>query len=215
MSGIKPTFTTGSRVRIKLNGKTVAHAQGLSMGFSVMVEPVRVMGEYGAISAVVSGYSGVQGSLQIISLMPKQARDALQSLVNADKVNIGELSAAGVVTPDLTLQNGDGSRGQVLSADYITNPLDEAKYHLDPERVLLSQSFDIQIYMRYADSTGKYKEFLQWEIKDCRLSGRSVSINSGSPVGQDFQYKGLLLTHAARPDGLREQMDLPRDTNSI
>lgn len=216
MTGKAPTFTSGARVRVRINGKTVAHAVGVNVGFSVQVDPTYVMGEYGPIGSEVVGYSGVQGSIQILQVAPATMRQAATTIVSE------------LVSNDTTMPNGTAPA--IPNQEYRTAAqstktaiqdgssllsTENLALHLDPARVLLSRTFDLEFWLKVVDTTGKIVEVKQMTVQDARLTSRSASVAQGQVVGQQFDFMGILLLNpratAAGSNPLTEQTDSARD----
>ena len=204
--GIKPLFASAPRVAIKVADVTIAYGIGVNLNVSVDVRPVMVLGSYmpSAYEPVMFGV--VNGSIQIVKQLTdtyqkaiaiaaaaqavKDASEKLESLVQSDKTTPAQLTKARVFLAS-ALQDQASLVAQTDNnilrlADASKNLLEN---HLDPLRVLLSQTFDLEITL--AQEVGL--NLPMFTIKDCRLSGRSVNVAMGQLTNEAFTYQGLLV----------------------
>lgn len=205
--GIKTLFSSAPRMVIRIGNEPVAFAVGLSCSVDVQQQPVQVIGAYNTIAYEPVAYGGVAGELQIMPLVPRESRTT--RLQNAQAL------ANQSVTVDKTQDRfadtvyGTGT-SQTTSEPGSGTPMarEGLWLHLDPSRVLLSSSFDIDIYMVYADETGNKTQFLWATLSKCRITSRSVRSSVQSVMDESYSYQGLLYVNQARPNGLRELPDL-------
>lgn len=186
MSGIKPLFTSAPRIKIKLNGQDIAFAVGLSTNISVELRPVQVLGKFGAVSIEPTMYNIVSGTMQIVKLN------------NKDAINPAITGVAGANLKKSLTTDGNGNEVPSSLADAVSEESSNsiASYsniltHLDPTKVLVSESFDIQIYMKVPDSTGELIELPWFSIYDVRLASRNTNISMGQLVNEPVNFQGL------------------------
>jgi len=180
MSGIKPLFTSAPRLRLTINGTPIAFAIGFSLNVGVNFVPVMEIGSYGPVALEPVSYAGVTGSIQIQKLISSPTK-----------------AARGVQDPtsNPSFNSSDAQVGSPVAGNNSILSIENLALHLDPEKVILSSTFDIDVYMKYTDSndtTTKIKEFLYLQLKDCRLNARSAGIAAGSLVGEAVNFNGLL-----------------------
>ena len=218
MSDILPLFASAPRMVIYVNNRPIAYAIGLSVASSWAVETVQVLGEFMAQSIEPLYMPPVSGTFSIIELLTPQAQTNMKAAAN---VKGTATNPAGTYT-DLhkkgtnfasSLDNTTGTGNSALNNSSLYR-------HLDPATVLISQSFDLAIYMKVpavtmgADGIVNYtdpknrdvqEEFMY--IKECRLTSKSVSISPGSLVNVPLEFQGLLIQNAALSENAREQLD--------
>ena len=221
--GIAPLFTTAPRVKIKIGGNSIAFAIGMNINVSVAVQPVQVIGKFGPISLEPTMYNIVTGTMQIIRLISTQDMANVSALLQ-------KASAAGVLDeqaiPPTAAVNSEGEQvQQVKDATTIigdsNNPIAQNALirHMDPRSVLLSTTFDMQLYMRIPDATiaavktamttgdvapgalnlndpksPVLKEVAWMTIQDCRITSRNINISVGQLVNEPVSFQGLMLT---------------------
>jgi hypothetical protein len=91
-------------------------------------------------------------------------------------------------------------------------------HHLNPETILISQTFDIDIYLKapkftidsngYAtDYQGVDTEVSFLTIKDCRINGMNGTIAPGQLLEEPLSFMGLLAVNTALAEADREGFD--------
>jgi hypothetical protein len=207
MAGKKPLFVSAPRLVLGMrdsDGKfhKLAFAIGLSLNVSVDVAPVRCLGDFSPVSYEPLMYQPVTGTFQIIRLQAKKLKDlrvaAAKALYEKSKIISATNMAASV--PDV--DNGITQQGMLAA-------------HLDPSKVLASESFDIEIYLnvngyghavqevtvsnlnetdptKKAADTSATKLINFMKIIDCRLTSRNINIAQGQLVNEPLNFMGLL-----------------------
>lgn len=185
MSGIKPLFASAPRLKLKLNGQDIAFAVGLSVNISIELRPVQVIGKFGAVSIEPTMYNIVSGTMQIVKLNNKDAIDpAISAVAGATLNKSATEDATGAVITSLDDAVSDESSNSIASYSNILT-------HLDPTKVLVSETFDIQIYMKVPDETGELIELPWFSIYDVRLASRNANISMGQLVNEPVNFQGL------------------------
>ena len=178
---LRPLFSSAPRIKIRANSKLIGYAIGFSVNVSVDVQPVYVIGEYAPVALEPNLYRPVTGSMQIVRLRDLAAGGSLAGFVKNAK---GETVAS--TDPTLAANN---------------SPLDQKALfkHLEPQTILFSQTFDIDLYMKVptsetADSVLTTTEALWMTIKDCRIVSRNTNISMGQLVNEPLNFQGLLVS---------------------
>lgn len=196
MAGLKPLFATAPRIKVYIQDKIVAYAVGFNVSVSVEVQPVYVLGQYAPISLEPTMYNIVTGTMQIVRLA-SQSRTAAAQAATDQLAN--STDAATQQTANASLLSLGGELTDSTGGPAPTNsPLSQKELfkHLDPSKLLLSESFDVRLYMKVpkADNTGI--EELAWlEIKNCRITSRNTNIAMGQIVNEPLSFQGLLAHH--------------------
>lgn len=159
---MKQGMITGANIKITAANNTLAFATNISYEVATQTIPIDVMGRYEVAANEPVGYT-VSGSFSVIRYT---------KAVEAPKKN----RIAGV------RQNGSDI-SKVISQGGGRS----AEDHLNPQNMLLSTTFDIEIHQKQNDtqSTRVFK------IKNCRITRRSMSLNKQSPYMDTFQFVGI------------------------
>lgn len=185
--GQLPLFAAAPRIKIRLDNEIVGFAIGMNINFSVDVQPMYTLGEYGAQSLETVMYSPVTGTLQIQRLRPGQTNDFDPSAYRKA----------------ITTQSGEVTTAELNSNESPPNSLtSSAKFarHIDPRLLLFSETFEFDVYMKIPvsadDANGTYvlKEVAWLSIKNCRFTSRNTNIAMGQIVNEPFNFMGLLAT---------------------
>ena len=224
MSGVAPLFTSAPRVKLKINNVNIAFAIGMNVNISVDIQPVTVIGKFGPVSLEPTMYNVVTGTMQIIRLIAKEdlatATDILQDPNNAQFIN-------SEIAPVLADKDVNGETIQQTSSAVTkfssNNPLVQNSLirHMDPRSVLLSKTFDMELYMKVPDPTkagviealnndpaddpapgvldvntsnGALIEVPWMTIRQCRLSSRNINITVGQLVNEPVSFQGIFVT---------------------
>lgn len=205
MSGLISTFAAAPRLKLRINGNVVAFAVGFNINISVEVQPVYVIGSYKAVSLEPTMYNVVTGSLQIVRLTSSNTKDALIANSIKDK-----LSGGTAVATQQSLSDAAGNEliaPTTAGASATNNPLQAELFkHIDPAQLIVSRSFDVDVYMKVPDGS-KFKETtgfkatdlkeVAWmHIMDCRITSRNTNISMGQIVNEPLTFQGLIATHA-------------------
>jgi hypothetical protein len=182
MANILPLFNSAPRMKLRLNGKTLAYAIGFNVGVSIDVQPVSIIGSHQPVALEPLMYNVVSGTLQIVRLFSN--RTSAKAVADANP-NAQITAKASVI--------------EEANSDNSNNPLarSELYKHLDPRQVLASRSFDIDLYVRVpkTDGSGGEDEVPWMSIKDCRITSRNTNIAMGSLTNEPLTFQGLLATN--------------------
>jgi len=206
--GLIPLFTSAPRLRLVIGANTLAYAIGFNMNVGVDIQTVKVLGSFAGISLEPTMYNVVTGTLQILKLNTA-------SFKKQQAANVVNDPFVGTVTPQVVVPASQaqltsttaansaplaGSSNSVLATDQLAT-------HLDPKNVLLSRSFDMDVYIEVptADSVaaliagskpaGTGTTTNTWmRISTCRLISRNANITHGQLVNEPMNFQGLLAT---------------------
>lgn len=234
MAGQTPFFMSGPRLKIKVDGQTIAYAVGLDLRVSRNVQIVNVLGSYASVALQATAYNGVSGSMQIVRLMDKASAksniDAFKAATTKDTENWTGVSSLTGVASNSSIVKGNATSNSVISAS------ENLIRHLDPESVLASSTFDIEVWQMYPTETvlqtvatpEKPSEPIldkdsnqqragglnnsgvlvkHFTIQNCRLNSRSASISAGQLLTESFSFTGTLLVSDDRHGGETEASD--------
>jgi hypothetical protein len=206
---IRPLFTSAPRLKLRIGSETIGYAIGFNVNVSVGVEPVYVIGEYGPVALEPTMYNVVTGAIQIVRLRSSESLTAALAASGAGA--LVSTAAAGKVAVK------DGTAGQTTNS--ILNQQNLFRM-LDPAQVLLTRTFDIDVYIRVPvidqnsklvngenltpgdfqidlqsnkESNGILEEFNLMTVKDVRITSRNTNITMGTLVNEPVTFQGLLL----------------------
>jgi len=220
MAGTAPLFTTAPRLKIIVNGKQLGFAVGLSVNVSVDLQPVQIIGQFGAVSIEPTRYNVVTGTMQIIRLASTLPFDAYKNHFIENPGILGPDVGAKGIDPTTGAETTDNLTG-VSSID-SNNPVAQSGLimHLDPRAVLLSSTFDLVLKLKVPIITGgpetlntkllnntatlaeiedvnwatQFRDVDWMKISGCRITSRNVNIASGQLVNEPVSFQGLLAT---------------------
>ncbi|CAM6003877.1 unnamed protein product [Sphagnum balticum] len=201
MAGVKPFFVTGDKLKIVLNGKTIAFATDLMCSVQIGHQTPHVLGMYEGVSVEPLSYH-VSGSFSIFRY------------VHNAVANIGGKPPAGVSPTDAGNGVGNwgsvwggGILGNVLST--VGNPLNSgsdgrANEALDPSTYSQGTTFDILVYQHNpnGDPLGVLR------IRSARITKADFSVNKKSPAQDRFEFVALYMdgdAFQANPSGGGQQ----------
>jgi hypothetical protein len=182
MAGILPLFNSAPRIKIRLDGKTLAYAIGFNIGISIDVQPVNIIGTFQPVSLEPTMYNIVTGTMQIIRLISQQQREDIKNLAKTNENKQVVDSPSYVVDYEQDTANSPIKRGGLYQ-------------HLDPRQVLSSRSFNIDLYIRVpvagAVFNGETDEVLWMSVRDCRITSRNTNISMGSLTNEPLTFQGI------------------------
>lgn len=200
MSTQLPAFATAPRIKLYINDQVVAYAIGFNINVSVDVQPVFVLGQYAPVSLEPTMYNIVSGTLQIVRLKHKDTLANQQKALSARSnslYNDKEIASA-------TAATNSNSNSEILTTEAdktkkTNSPLAQKELfkHLDPAQLLLSQSFNMDLYIKVPNASGTGLEETKWmSVQTCRIVSRNTNISMGQLVNEPLNFQGLLATHA-------------------
>jgi|GEM_PF-2701139 len=220
-----PLFASAPRCKITIGGVPVAYAIGLNMSVSVQIQEVRILGEFAIQSLEPVSYAPVTGSIQIVRLLGQTVIPGKAAIPASGSVV--EVAATPDTTAQITasnkfstqLQGTQASPDDKLTKVAIQNSVSgTANFsqttllaHLDPKKVLTSQSFDIEIFLKAPaanpSDAAPDVEVAFMGLIDCRLVGSSMNIAPGQLLTQSLEFQGLLMINRARGSKFLEAPD--------
>jgi hypothetical protein len=189
MAGIKPFFVTGDKVKIVLNGKTLAFATEFSASVQILTQTPHVLGMYEGTSVEPLGYN-VTGSFAIVRYVKNAQGNIGGTAPNgvdpSDQGNgVGSWgdTAAGVLGGFAGITGGLPGVGRASSQD---GRADEA---LNPATYNQGTTFDIEVFQKQpnGDPLGIIK------IRSVRISKADFSINKKNAGYDRFEFVGLYM----------------------
>jgi len=160
MSKVRAGFVTGANAKIMIDNVTVAYATNVGYDINVQTIPIEGIGRYEVWSNEPVSYS-CSGSLSIIRYT-KRASESGISKVDADGNTVDQVPT--------------GASGNLAQ-------------HLDPSKLLVSETFDIKIFEKTKDAANEYRVI---EIRDCRLTRRSGNLDKRGILMDQFTFVGVL-----------------------
>lgn len=208
MAGIRSIFVSAPKVKIKIGGQALAYAIGLSLSIDVSVENVFSFSRFDSAGPEALQYGIVSGSIQIVKLASNSNSTLRSPTRPADALSIKPSDE------EIKAANNQNAGNTSRLAD-----------HLDPTRVLASETFDLEILVNHFNSVVDPKidteaggsSYSLYVIKDCRLGGSNINISLGSLINEPVTFQGLLLvdTDAASASTANQisSDDLTKDGN--
>jgi hypothetical protein len=187
MSGIKPFFVTGDKVKLVVNGKVMAFATDFQASVQILTQTPHVLGMYEGTSVEPLGYN-VAGSFSIVRYVKNAkgniggvAPNGVQDADNGNGVGSWGNTAAGVlgVLAGGGLPGSGGSSAQDGRANEALNPATYTQ----------GTTFDIEIFQNQPNGSplGVVR------IRSARISKADFAINKKNPGMDHFEFVGLYL----------------------
>lgn len=199
MANQLPSFLSGSNVVIKIGDMTVAFCQDLRFNRTMTNVPVRGIGSHSVHTLEPVDFS-VSGQMSIVRYANlSQTFDAAK--YQAQLLNKGILTADEITTLTAnavsSFNNGDriGAISNFVSKPTASgNSLLDSSY-FDPRKMLLTATFDIDVYDRKAVASGTKFDLgsagnLIYSIKNCRLNSYSINFVPGQLLIENVTFLG-------------------------
>ncbi len=167
MAGMKPGFITGANARIKLFGKTLAYCADVSYNVTVQTIPIESMGKYEVHANEPVSYS-VDGTFSVIRYTTSA-------------------TAAGIQDANDTVGNAPKNIGDDSSS---------ASDHLNPSQILISQTFDIEVFQKTGagrDTSVPTTDQKVAKVRDCRLTRRGMTLNKRGVIVDNYAFVGIYM----------------------
>ena len=231
MAGIRPFFVTGDKLKIKLNGKTIAFATNLTCSIQINHQTPHVLGMYEGVSVEPLAYN-VTGSFSII----RYVRNAQANIDGTPPQGISDSDAG----------NGVGNWGSMWGGGLFNNILGNpsgglsgsgsdgrANEALDPSTYAQGTSFDIEVYQKIESAAGITTTTVSTlieggnnsttttragtgttdvigiiKIRSVRITKADFSIDKKSPGMDKFEFVALYVdgdAYVANPSGTGQQ----------
>lgn len=177
MAGLIPSFTSGSKLIIHVGGIRFAYATNLSFTDNVSHAPVSGIGSF-APDAIEPLQYTANGSMTL-TRYSQAAFDAIGKFVSTDQTTKAPTRAG---TPASNTERDGNSL-------FIKNSF-------SPAHLLISRSFDIDVYERMAGGASVEGQ-LSFSIKDVRLTSYSITFTPGTLVQENVTFLALsIVDHA-------------------
>jgi hypothetical protein len=203
MSGILPSFLSGSQLVIKIGGQSLAFCQALSFSHNMSTAPVGGIGGASYHSLEPLQYSA-SGSL----VVTRYSRDTLAMNGVATGTSGNPLST-GAITPGVSSVPGVLARttNDKNAAGTITQGGNSLLMYkaFNPLMLLLSTTFDISVYTRSFATTGTEDADLTqteatYTIVDCRCTGWRTSLSPGGLMNETLTFIARSVTDHSHTD---------------
>jgi len=203
MSKVLPLFAAAPRLKIKVNGTDIAYAIGLNMNVSVDVVPVKILGQFEIAALEPTAYNPVSGTFRVIRLLHPSSQTQITTAAETGRTNL-----LGGAKLEPAIANATSS-SSVLSQSYLHR-------HLDPTKVLVSQTFDIELYLKIPKMTivdgivqsydgDEEESFIK--LQDCRVVGMDGEIAPGRLLEEPLSFQGLIAINSGLGSGATEGLD--------
>lgn len=195
MAGIIPGFMSGATCVIRIGNSQLAYVQNLSFSRSVRNAQVRGVGSYSVHALEPVDYEAA-GSFNIV----RYTSDML----------FGGTVGGDTITGRKDILSGDTLPSNLTSAvqdeDRNGNSMiDELSFN--PRKLLLSHTFDIDVYERQGVKTGnifdiKNQGKLIFTFEDCRLTSFSYAFTPGQLLTEQVSFQCLYIKDAVAGDAI-------------
>lgn len=196
MAGKLPSFLNGSAVLIKIGDVYVAYCQDLRFSRNMANVPVRGIGSYSVhtlepVDFTASGTMSIvrytSDSFRLLKDENIYEKDSAQNIVMEN----GQPKVAPAVRTNTPANLASAQMDKNRDGNSLLSP-----YAFDPRRLLLSETFDIDVYQRGADNnTGVFGAMATkaetshiFQFKDCRLTGYSFSFVPGQLLTENVSF---------------------------
>jgi hypothetical protein len=169
MAGLIPSFASGSTLVIQVGKTRVAYATNLTFVDDVTHAPIGGIGSYSYDSLEPTQYLA-RGSFT----MQRYSKPAYDANVSTD-TNKG---------------NQNPARSSVSAGVPDGNSMLWGS-QFNPSGLLLGKTFDILVYEK--STNGTYMDDPLFTIKDCRLTGYSISFTPGQTVSENLNFMAILI----------------------
>jgi hypothetical protein len=177
MAGLIPSFTSGSKLIIHVGSIRFAYATNLSFTDNVSHAPVSGIGSF-APDAIEPLQYTANGSMTL-TRYSQAAYEAINKFVSTDQT-VKAPTRAGAPAGN-TERDGNSL--------FIKNSF-------SPAHLLISRSFDIDVYERMAGGASLEGQ-LSFSIKDVRLTSYSITFTPGTLVQENVTFLALsIVDHA-------------------
>jgi hypothetical protein len=182
MAGQLPSFVNGSAVLIKVGDVYVAYCQDLRFSRNMANMPVRGIGSYSVHALEPVDYSA-SGQMSIMRYTSK-------AIAGGEGAPVRNEAGSGLLPDNLAGVSLDTSSDKTIGRD--GNSI-LAPYAFDPRRMLLSATFNIEVYERKSDAanigelSGTTGELL-YTFEDCRLTNYSFSFAPGQMLTENVSF---------------------------
>jgi hypothetical protein len=195
MAGVMPSFITGANAKIVIDDITLAFAQDVSYQISINTIPIRAMGKLEVSAHEPISYN-VTGSITVVRYT-KDAGSSLSRIYTTTLVDTdGDPATAAVpvitevVGSPRKLINGANEKGN--SVDRWNTKTSNIGLHLNPGKMLSSLTFDLEIITKI-NSTGVVDAESVIKVRDCRITGKTGSLNKRGLMMDQFSFNAILV----------------------
>jgi hypothetical protein len=178
MAGIKPFFITGDKLKIRLDGKTIAFATDLTCSIQIIHQTPHVLGVYEGVSVEPLSYN-VSGSFSIVRYVHNAIANIGTAPPGVSPLDVG--NSAGTW--------GSGGYGNVLST--IGGAQGRAHEALDPSTYSQGTTFDIEVYQSINGSIAEDSMLGVIKIRSARITKADFGVSKKAPAMDRFDFVAL------------------------
>jgi len=171
MAKLGTAFITGANAKIKIGNAVIAYCTDVSYNINVQTIPVETMGKYEVHSNEPVAYA-VDGTFSILRYTKNTAEGTEIKVVD-------EKGNEATETSTITSLNATGNGA-------AATPF---KHHLDPKNILVSATFDFEIFEK-RDTGDNAKAF--FKVTDCRITRRGATLNKRNVLVDSYAFVGVL-----------------------
>lgn len=166
MSGKLASFLNGSLLVVKINNVTLAYCQSISFNQNMNLVPVGGLGAY-SNHALEPVQFAAGGNMRVTRWTTEEWNEVTSTGVPENLAS----TSGGKISKDFTSGNG---------------LID--KNHFNPVNLLLSATFDIDVYGRESSGSSNLSTKPLYKLKDCRLTNYAFSFQPGSLLYEDMSF---------------------------
>lgn len=166
MAGLTASFLNGSLLAIKIGNVTLAYCQSISFNENMNLVPVGGLGAF-SNHALEPVQFAAGGNMRVV----RWTTDMWKKL-------------GATAVPDNLAQTANGT----ISSDFTSGNGGIDKNHFNPINLLVSATFDIEVYQRVSSGTSDVGDKPLYTLVDCRLTNYSFAFQPGSLLYEDLSY---------------------------
>ena len=168
---MRPFFITGSNVKIKVNGKTMAFCTDLNCSVQIITQTPKVLGKYEGSSVEPLGYS-VSGSFTLIRYAKGAVADSMSNHGKA---------------PNTTSNEGNGIGNWVNTSNGNASDV-----QINPGDLSNASTFDIEVHQALQSSNSGAKDLISiLKIRNVRVTQADFSLAKRDVARQRFNFVAL------------------------
>jgi hypothetical protein len=186
MSNIPALFMSGPRLKLVIDGVTVAHAVGFDVNVRKTARHFHTLGEFGPVSVGTLLFNGADGSLQIQQLNPF----LVNKLAGANATALKDQKTSDTDATSTTSNPHIATPTSLATNNSLKNANSNLRNMFDPSKILLTSTFVIEVWQAYPMADGTIKDIKQMEIHKCRLNGHRMGLSLAQLTTVTFGFEG-------------------------
>jgi hypothetical protein len=192
MAGKKTSLISGANAKLKINGVTMAYAVDFQYNVSIQTIPVETMGRIEVLANEPIAMS-INGSFTVVRY--------------ANAAKAGDIYGAAKDGNGIGVWGTEPPAGASAKPSAATGVDQGLSSHVNPSKILLSRTVDIEIFQRAASAAGADSTFIK-KIVDARITGMSGSVNKRGILMESFTFVAEMLNDDSFSSAASGEIDL-------